>query len=125
MSAKDPEPNIADDKAVDIAAVRDRIETLPVARRHDPYWDLDGRAVRDRRRARRAVRTVVRFLAATILALILARLAATDASAVLLGPNRHLVFVTSTADAIASCLVFAHQVRRRRGYVALTRAPAM
>jgi hypothetical protein len=106
---------------LDLAQFREHIEAPRGGGRHDPYWELEGQAVRRRRKARRAIRATVRVLGAVILAMLLARLAQVDASAVLVGPHRPLVFVASAADAVACCLVFAHQARRPRGFVALTR----
>jgi hypothetical protein len=106
---------------IDLAQFREHIEAPRGGGRHDPYWELEGQAVRRRRQARRAIRATVRVLGAVILAMLLVRLAQVDASAVLVGPHRPLVFVASAADAVACCLVFAHQARRTRGFMALTR----
>ena len=106
---------------LDLAEFRQHIEAPSDSGRHDPYWELEGQAVRRRRQASRAIRATVRVLGAIILAMLLARLAEVDASAVLVGPHRPLVFVAAVADAVACCLVFAHQARRTRGFVALTR----
>ena len=86
---------------------------LPFFTRRDPYWGLDGRAARGNRRRRHIVASIVVMLCAGILALTLARLASIDGAALLRGPNSLLVAASLGADAVACCLIFAGDARRR------------
>src|SRR5687768_9166351 len=79
----------------------------------DPYWDLDGRAARKGRRHRRLVTFTVVVLAAAILALVLARLASADTTRLLSGPQSVVVVTSLAGDAVACCLIFAGESRRR------------
>jgi hypothetical protein len=83
------------------------------AGRRDPYWDLDGRAVRRDRRRRQLVTSTVIVLAIAILGLVLARLAAIETTTLLTGPRSVIVVSSLAGDAIACCLVFAADLRRR------------
>jgi hypothetical protein len=81
--------------------------------RRDPFWGFDGRAVAAARRRRRLVATVVTLLSITILGLIAVRLTSMDTAAALRGPNALLLATSLASDAMACCLIFDRESRRR------------
>ena len=55
---------------------------LPLAQRHDPYWDLDGSGARRSRHQRQFVRWAVRLVAILAIAVLVTRLPAIDPSVI-------------------------------------------
>lgn len=80
--------------------------------RRDPYWGLDGVAVRRERTKRRTVAAGVIILCAIILVLTLARLAVVDAGSLVTGSKRAILFLSLALDVLACGLVFVAGFRR-------------
>ncbi|HEU4673977.1 MAG TPA: hypothetical protein VFS32_13880 [Candidatus Limnocylindrales bacterium] len=81
-----------------------------VARRHDPFWGLDGRSARRERIFRRALLVVVVGLAAGLLAMMLLRTLTLDAHALVAG-HRTVLVGALLADVAACLLLVAGRLR--------------
>ena len=84
---------------------------MNIARRHDPFWGLDGRSARHERTMRRILVGVVAVLAVALLAMMILRLEAIDARAVIGGPNRMVAVGALLADVAACLLIIAGRLR--------------
>ncbi len=86
-----------------------------IARRRDPFWDMDGRSARRERTLRRLLLIVVALLATALLAMILARLPTVDVRELIVGPQRSVVVGALLADVAACLMIVAGRLRQPAG----------
>lgn len=76
-------------------------------RRHDPFWDLDGKAARRSRYQRRFLRSGLVVLAAVFIALVVARLPSFDPQLITTNGNLRPVLAVALLLLLLSCILVA------------------
>jgi hypothetical protein len=76
-------------------------------RRHDPFWDLDGKAARRSRTQRRFLRAGLVVLAAMFVALVVARLPAFDPQLITTNGSLRPVLAAALLLLLISCILVA------------------
>jgi hypothetical protein len=76
-------------------------------RRHDPFWDLDGKAARRSRYQRRFLRSGVVVLAAIFVAVVVARLPSFDPQLITTNGSLRPVLAVALLLLLMSCILVA------------------